>query len=126
MFDGWHIDSRCHLCVVCHDDYPPLVVVNKVGLPQITKYWHLKKFPHSHAFKDGSFRMTLDSNSSNMEEPNVIEWKQAMNFYTSITIVPNIFERVCRQILGKFWASYGLSLHDWVFSLVLIEPTHLA
>ncbi len=74
-------------------------------------------FPHFHAFRDGSLRMTLDSNSSNMEEPNVIEWKQLMNFYTSIAIVPNIFEGVCRQIFGKLWiliTSHGFLVWSWL------------
>ncbi len=58
-----------------------------------------------------------------MEEPNVIEWKQAMNFYISIAIVPNIFEGVYRQILGQIM---DFNYFTWVFNLVLVEPTHLA
>jgi hypothetical protein len=29
------LDPPCHSCVICNNDRPPLVVVNKVGLPQI-------------------------------------------------------------------------------------------
>jgi len=30
------LDSRCYLCAVNHDDEPPLVMVNSVGLPLVT------------------------------------------------------------------------------------------
>jgi hypothetical protein len=79
----------------------------------------LENVPHFHAIKDGSLRMILDSNSSNMEESNVIEWKQAMNFYTSIAIVPNISKGVCRQILGQVM---DLNYFTRVLNLVLVEP----
>ncbi len=46
------LDHGCHSCVVCHDDQPPLVMVNKVGLPQVALLTFLN-FPCSHAFRDG-------------------------------------------------------------------------
>ncbi len=71
-------------------------------------------FPQSHAFRDGSLRMILDSNSSNMEKPNVIKWKQAMNFYTSIATF-------LREFVGKFWGklwtlttSHGFLVWSWL------------
>jgi hypothetical protein len=27
------VDHGCHSCIICHDDWPPFVVVNRVGLP---------------------------------------------------------------------------------------------
>jgi hypothetical protein len=51
---------------------PPLVVVNKVGLPQAALPTFLN-FPHSHAFRNGGPWMVWDSHSSNMKKPNVDE-----------------------------------------------------
>jgi len=63
------LDPGLHSCMVCHDDQPPLDVVNRVGVPQTTLPT-LLSFPHSHAFKNGGLGMIWDSHSSNMEEPN--------------------------------------------------------
>ncbi len=69
-----------HSCIVCHDDQPPLVMVNRVGLPQTTLPTFLN-FSHYHAFTNGGPRMIWDSHSSSMEEPNADEKEQAMGFH---------------------------------------------
>jgi len=84
------LDPRHHSCAVGQDDRPPLVVVNKVGLPQETLPTFLN-FPHFHAFKNGGPRMIWDSHSSNMEKPNVDEREWAMGFHTNTTGVQGIF-----------------------------------
>ncbi len=64
------LDSKHHSYVVHHDDQPPLVVVNRVGLPWIALLT-LLKFPQFHAYWDEGQRIIWDSNSFNVEEPNV-------------------------------------------------------
>jgi hypothetical protein len=79
-----------HSCIVCHDDQPPLVMVNRVDLPQATLLTCLS-FSRSHAFKDGGPRTIWDSHSSNMEEPNASEWEHAMGFCIGTIVVLSIF-----------------------------------
>jgi hypothetical protein len=95
------LDPRCHSCVVCHDDWPPLAVVNRVGLPWIALLPTFLSFPHFHAFRSMD---DLESHSSNMEEPNANEKERAMGFRTSADALPspglNPFE-------GPTMLSYG-------------------
>jgi hypothetical protein len=86
------LDLGCHSCVVCHDDQPPLAVVNRVSLPH-APLPTLLSLSRSHAFKNGSLGMIWDSYSTNMEKPNVYEKERAMGFRTSTTTVQGIFER---------------------------------
>jgi hypothetical protein len=50
------LDLSCHSCVVCHDDGPPLAVVNRVGLPRASPLTFLS-YLHSHAFQVGGLGM---------------------------------------------------------------------
>jgi len=111
------LDPPCHSCAVHHDDQPPLVMVNRVGLPQVALPTFLS-FSHSHAFKNGGPRMIWDSRSSIMEEPNVNEREQTMGFLTSTIIVQGISEGAHKQILGQVM---DLNCLTWIFSLVLVE-----
>jgi len=114
------LDPRSHSCVVCHDDWLPLVMVNRVGLPRVALPTFLS-FPHSHAFKNGGPRMIWDPHSSNMEEPNVDEKEHAMGFCTGTTVVQCIFKRIHRKILGQVM---DLNCFTWIFSLVLVKQLH--
>jgi hypothetical protein len=80
------LDVGCCSCAVCHDDQPPLVVVNRVGLPCVTLLT-LLNFSHFHAFKDGGPWMIWDSHSSNKEEPNAYEKEHAMGFHICTIVV---------------------------------------
>jgi hypothetical protein len=84
------LDPRSHSCVVHHDDQPPFVVVNRVGLPRITLLTFLS-FQHFHAFRNGGPWIIWDSHSSSMEEPNADERERAMGFCTSTTTMQSIF-----------------------------------
>jgi hypothetical protein len=66
------LDLGRHSGTICHDEWPPLVVVNKVGLPQVALPTFLS-FPHFHAFRNGGLGMIWDSLSSSMKEPNADE-----------------------------------------------------
>jgi len=84
------LDLRCHSYVVRLDDWPPLVVVNKVGLPWTTLLPSLN-FPHFHAFKDGGLRRFWDSHSSNMGKSNANEKERAMGFHIGTITLQGIF-----------------------------------
>jgi hypothetical protein len=51
-----------------------LVMVNRVGLPNVTLPILLNFF-HFHTFQGGGLSMIWDANSSKMEEPNANEQK---------------------------------------------------
>jgi hypothetical protein len=95
------LDPPCHSCVVHHDDQPPLVVVNRVSLPQVALPTFLS-FSHSHAFRNGGLGMIWDSHSSSMEKPNVNERKKTMGFLTGTIVVQDISEGARRRIMGQF------------------------
>jgi hypothetical protein len=61
-----------HSHLIWHDEWPPLVVVNRVSLPQVALPT-LLSFPHSHAFKNGAPWLIWDSHSSSIEKPNANE-----------------------------------------------------
>ncbi len=120
---GWHSSTNQR------DDQPPLVVVNKVGLPQAALPI-LLSFLHFHTFQDGNLGIIWDANSSKMEEPNVNEQKWTMGFCTCTTTMWGIFEGLRRQILGLIM---DLTYLTWIFSLCWVEkvrftqfftPTH--
>jgi hypothetical protein len=94
------LNPRRHSCMIHHDDRPPLVVVNRVGLPQTTLLTFLN-FPHFRASRNGGLRMIWDSHSFSMEKPNADEKEQAMGFRISITIVQCISKGALRRILGQ-------------------------
>jgi hypothetical protein len=89
------LDPGHHSCAVYHDDRPPLVVVNKVGLPQVALPTFLN-FPHFHAFRNGSPWMIWDSHPFNMEKPNVDEKEEAMGFRIGTTAMQGICEKTHR------------------------------
>ncbi len=68
------LDPIRHSSIIQHDDQPPLIMINKVGLPQATLPTPLS-LSRSHTFLDGSSKMIWDTNSSKMEEPNANEQK---------------------------------------------------
>jgi hypothetical protein len=107
-------DQGCHSCMVHHDDWPPLVMVNKVSLPRTTLLTFFS-FPHSHAFRNGSPWMIWDSHSFDMEKPNAYEREQAMKFHISTTTMQSIFEGTRRWILGQVM---DLNSFTWIFNLV--------
>jgi hypothetical protein len=86
------LDHGHHSCIVCHDDQPPLVMVNRVGLPQATLLTFLS-FLLIYAFRDGGPMTIWDSHSPNMEEPNVDDGEHAMGFHIGTIVVLSIFLR---------------------------------
>jgi hypothetical protein len=112
------LDPGYNSCVVHHDDQPPLVAVNKVGLRQATLQTFLS-FPHSHAFRNGGQRMIWDSHSSSMIKPNADERERAMGFCTNTTTMQAISKRACRWILGQVMDLKPCL--TWIFSLVLVK-----
>jgi hypothetical protein len=66
------LDLIQHSSIGQHDDWPPLVVINMVGLLRATLPIFLS-FLCFHTFQDGIPSMIWDINSSKMEEPNADE-----------------------------------------------------
>ncbi len=66
------LDRKQHSFIVQHDDQPPLVMVNKVGLPWASLPTFLS-FSRCPTFWDGSPWMIWDTNSSKMKELNANE-----------------------------------------------------
>ncbi len=85
---------------------------NRVGPPRIALPTFLN-FSHYHAFRNGGPRMTWDSHSSSMEEPNVDEREWVMEFCTNTTTMQGIYEG------AHFGANYGFQLlhMDFLFGL---------
>jgi hypothetical protein len=107
---------------MCGSSWWPLVVVSRVGLPRIALLT-LLNFPHFHAFEDESQRMIWDSNSSNVEEPNVHEREQTMGFHTNIVEMYYILKWISWQILGQV---KDINCFTWFFNLVLAKQKHFA
>ncbi len=120
------LNPRCHSCIVHHDDRPPLVVVNRVGLPQ-TNLPTFLNFPHFRAFRNGGLGMIWDSHSSNMKKPNVDEKERAMGFRINTIIVQGIFKGTFKQNLGQVMdlnCSHELLIWSWHNSYILANHTH--
>ncbi len=109
------LDLTCHLWMAHHDDWPPLVVVNRVGFSWATLLTFVN-LPHSHAFKNGYLGMIWDSHSLNMEEPNAHEGEWAMGFHINTTFVQGISKGIYRRILGQL---IDLNCLTRIFNLVL-------
>jgi len=111
------LNLRCHSHAICHDEWPSLVVVNRVSLPQVDLPTPLS-FPHSHAFRNGGPWMIWDSHSSSMEKPNANDRGWAMGFCIGTIVVQGNSKRVHIQISRQVM---DLNYLTWIFNLFLAK-----
>jgi len=120
------LGPRPHSCMVHHDDWPPLVMVNKLGLPWGALPTFLS-FPHFHAFRN-PLGMIWDFHSSSMEKPDADERNIPCGSTPAPKLCKAFLEKTHKQILGQVM---DLNCLTWIFSCLgrivtfwLITPTH--
>jgi hypothetical protein len=101
------LDLGQHLGMIYYDDWPPLIVVNRVGLPQTSLPTFLN-FPHFRAFKE-------------WKPQDDLGW--TMGLHIGITTMFDISKGVHRSILGQVM---NLNYFTWFLNLVLAKQTCLA
>ncbi len=101
------LDLRCVSQVVCHDDWPPLVIVNKASQPWASLPT-IMNILGSHVFYDDGLGMIWDSRHS-------CWWKLMLmngNMLWGFMSTPLVSLFYLKPLEDIFWSSHGLELYD--------------